>query len=346
MADQMKPDDSQFRLWFRDCLKGLPGNIVEWPILMKQILSQELHRLRTSEQYYKCALFRNRDEKVSTHRGRDSQDEEILVYRLYGVVHDNYQGVLTIGGTPIWLFSCEVPNQGMALSNKTKKRRADLLGLRQDGSLVVFECKGPHNHKDSPLYGLLEGLDYLGCMLTQRNLARLNDDLQEWIVEYEPKEPDSPDFRSVIPNWTSFAITPEARHSVVVLAPQNYFDFHMSDATGRSKDWWLLSNRFTSQLCPDSTVDLDFAVVDFDQGSATWLNLPVPLGLTASTNIQSSGAASCEILTRDLIWHDGQTQHKAMRVRRGEKNTRIRLADGSTRVVPNHQLRSASSGTT
>ena len=336
----LTPENSQFRSWFRNCLGSLSGNSVEWPFLMRQILAEELQRLRASDQYYKGPVFRNRDDRVETHRTRDSEDEEILVYRLYGAVHENNQGVLTIGETPIWLFMCQVPNQGKALSYQTKSRRADLLGLRQDGSLVVFECKGPRNRQDSPLYGLLEGLDYLGCLLTPRNLTRLNNDLQEWIVDHKPKDDHSHRFSSAIPEWPSFVINPDAQHSVVVLAPQTYFDLHVTDSSGRSNDWWLLSNRFASLALSESNVDLDFAVVDFDKGMAGWLE-PLPTQKVLAPSESRSLGETDVVLPHDLIWFDGKQDQSVTKVRRGGKNTRIQLSDGTTRVVSNHQLRPA-----
>ena len=235
-----RPDDSAFRSWFRGCLREIPGNNVEWPSLVRRIFAEELKRLRDSDQYYDGQVFKNRDRKVAEHRHRDSEHEEVLVYRLYAAVHEHYHGVLQIGDMPVWLFSCEVPNQGKELSNRTKKRRADLLGLRQDGSLVVFECKGPQNRHDSPLYGLLEGLDYLGCLLTRRNLASLSDDLQDWLGNTASQEQQ---FSSVFPEDWTLEIEPQACHGVVVLAPKSYYDLHLVDATMQPEDWWLLSER-------------------------------------------------------------------------------------------------------
>jgi len=84
MTDLLTPENSQFRSWFRNCLGSLSGNTIEWPFLKRQILAEELRRLSGSDQYYKGSVFRNRDDRVETHRTRDSEDEEILVYRLYG----------------------------------------------------------------------------------------------------------------------------------------------------------------------------------------------------------------------------------------------------------------------
>lgn len=337
MAEQLQPEDSYFRKWFRDCLQQLTGRPTEWPILLRQVLQDELQRLRLSDQYYKGEVFINRDDRVQQHRCRERQDEEILVYKLYAAVHETHGGVLTIGGTPIWLFSCEVPNQGKELSYRTTKRRADLVGLCQDGSLIVLECKGPDNSRDSPLVALLEGLDYLGCLLTERNLACLNDGMQDWLLEYEHR---TNGFCSTYPKDWSLEIAPDACHRVVVLAPQSYFDLHRNDANGQSEEWWKLSDRSPSAIRSDRPRFLDFAVVDYQQGTAAWLDLSGPAPAPSRDEIKvGSAAISAPLLTKELVWTDGDSEVRVTRVRRGEKNTRIRLPDGTTCVVPNSQLR-------
>ena len=178
----------------------------------------------------------------------------------------------------------------------------------------------------------MEGLDYLGCLLTSRNLPRLNDDLQEWIGEHEPRDGR---FSSVIPDWTP-DINPFATHGVVVLAPKSYFDFHATPCNGRPRDWWLLSDRFIPQNLVEPIVQLDFAVVDFDDGTAKWLDQhelppqqPMPHIETASLPQSSS---------QDIIWLKEGQQIPVTRIRMGRKNTRVRLPDGTSQIIPNDQL--------
>ena len=97
----------------------------------------------------------------------------------------------------------------------------------------MFECKGPQNSQDSPLYAILEGLDYLGCLLTQPNLASLSEGLAEWLDDYSPQ---AGRFSSAYPNEWPLEIEPEACHGVVVLAPKSYYDLHMRDGSGRPED--------------------------------------------------------------------------------------------------------------
>lgn len=337
MADQQSPENSPFRSWFRNCLGSLPGKTVEWPFLIRQILAEELQSLRTSDQYYGGAVFRNRDDRVHVHRMRDSDHEEILVYKLYSAVHENFHGILTIDNTPVWLFSLQVPNQGKRLSSQTKGRRADLLGLRPDGSLVLFEVKGPRNRQDSPLYGILEGLDYLGCLLTPRNLNRLNEGLEDWIVDEDRKDRVASRFSSSIPDW-SRSIDPHGKHSVIVLAPESYFDLHLTDSIGRPQDWWLLSDQLSKDVEHAPRISLGFSVVDFEKGTASWF---VPPSIPTETRLLASNVDYPELgasLPHKLIWSNGDTVEPVTKVRYGRKHTRILRSSGEKLLVPTGQL--------
>jgi hypothetical protein len=66
-------------------------------------------------------------------------------------------------------------------------------------------------------------------------------------------------------------IEPKARHSVIVLAPQNYFSVHLKDSKGKSQDWHLLSDR----AWPGTvlSVGLDFAITDFKSACCPLLTL-------------------------------------------------------------------------
>ncbi len=339
MPNNPSPENSPFRSWFRNCLGALPGRTLEWPSLVRQILAEELQTLRASDQYYAGSVFRNRDDRVHTHRTRDSEDEEILVYKLYSAVHENHQGLLSIGSTPVWLFTLQVPNQGKRLSSMTKGRRADLLGLRSDGSLVLFEVKGPRNGQDSPLYGLLEGLDYLGCLLTPRNLTRLNEGLQEWIMDQERNEPVTSRFSSTIPDWPKLSIDPQGNHSVIVLGPQSYFDLHRTDSNDRAQDWWLLSDRLSAIAETDPRISLEFAVTDFQLGIAAWFNPTVAPPSLSQHGVNNTTTESASRLPRNLIWSDGKNDIPVTRVRYGRIHTRIRLPNGQDELVATGQLR-------
>ncbi len=344
MPNNTSPENSPFRSWFRNCLGSLPGRTLEWPYLVRQILAEELQSLRTSDQYYGGSVFRNRDDRVHEHRTRASEDEEILVYKLYNDVHENRQGILTVGDMPVWLFTLQVPNQGKRLSSQTKGRRADLLGLKQDGSLVLFEVKGPRNGQDSPLYGILEGLDYLGCLLTPRNLSKLDDGLQEWIMDQDRKEPVTSRFSSKIPDWPKLSIDPQGNHSVIVLAPKSYFDLHLTDSNGRPQEWWLLSDRSSNIAESEPRISLRFAWIDFERVTAEWFDPTIaPLDSPQSTkdHVGPEAVVHPVPLPRNLIWSDGKNDIPVTKVRYGKKHTRIQPSDGPPILVKTNQLRPA-----
>jgi hypothetical protein len=140
---------------------------------------------------------------------------------LFLTVHKHSEGRLQVDDFPVWLINYEVPNQ----SNE-KKRRADLLGLKLDGSLVVFECKVEDNHRDSPFRAVFEGLDYLGHLLVRANMEKLISGFDRW-----RKKPRNEDVLTKIPpQFRDVTVEREARHAVIVLAPESYFSFHQKDA--------------------------------------------------------------------------------------------------------------------
>src|SRR5690606_37831471 len=141
------------------------------------------------------------------YEGREEQkDEELLVYKLFRHVHESCHGCLNLGGEPVWLVTIQVPNQA-----KQTKRCADLLGLRRDGSLIVFECKAETN-RDSPMLALLEGLDYLAHLLLQENMTKLQNGFDKW-----RSKPRSGARTSVVPDkFKQVQMKSEARHTVVV----------------------------------------------------------------------------------------------------------------------------------
>ena len=133
-------------------------------------------------------------------------------------------------------------------------------------ALVVFECKAEGN-PDSPLAAVLEGLDYLGHLAIPANIASLKEGFGVWL-----KKSRNEDVLLKVPGeFRDATIKPEARHAVIVLAPQEYFSFHMQDVKKKSQDWHLLSDRARPETV--SSVDLDFAISDFESARCPFLTL-------------------------------------------------------------------------
>ena len=252
--------DSQFRDWFQH-LRRLHGRRVEWPQLLRHQIGQEFKRIRREGQPYTGPyVFLDRDEKAWRYRDHPRQDdEELLVYSLYREVHEKRGGLLDVGGEATWLVTCQVPNQ-----DKHRSRRADLLGLRANGSLVVFECKVAKG-KDSPLIAVLEGLDYLAHILLPKNMESLKRGFRGW-----RNKARSEGCASVVPPaFAKIDIDAGALHSVIVLAPAEYYKFHSKDSEGAEQDWHLLSDRcWPKSRLP---VGIDFAESDFRSGQCSML---------------------------------------------------------------------------
>jgi hypothetical protein len=256
--------NSLFRDWFERHLRPLTDRRLEWPQLLRKVLESEFNRLRLHGQPYAGPrVFINRDGKSVTYADRPDQHLEVLsVYRLYRETHEQLHGALIVGGEPIWLVTCQTPNQGYH-----QGRRADLVGIRMDGSLALFECKAATNNSDSPFFALMEGLDYLGHLLIEKNLKRFRAGLSEWRKTHGNKDSVS----HTPPGFEAVNVNEYARHSVVVLAPDAYYQFHRLDSARHRQGWEYLSER----AWPDAPacVRLDFAVTDFLPLACTLLPL-------------------------------------------------------------------------
>jgi len=213
------------------------------------MIYEEFQRARIEEGPYEGPdVFIDRDNTAWGYADRpDQHREDLAVYRLYRQVHEHNDGALGIGDDRVWIVCCKVPNQ-----ENFGTRCADLVGLRPDGSIVVFECKVGSNRSDSPLYGLLEGMDYLCHLLIDQNFGRFTEGLDQWRLQHgeEGVRSHTPDgFENVVP-------VSNKRHGVIVLAPRDYYEVHRLDAQGIEQDWHLLSDR----VWPDANrfVDIDF----------------------------------------------------------------------------------------
>lgn len=246
--------DSGFRTLFEQCLNTLRGRQIEWPQMMRAMLNAEFHRVCSLDACYKGKhVFIDRDAKAKQYERHARLDREKLqVYRLFRLTHARSNGMLKVGNQYVWLVSCEVPNQG-----KRSGRRADLLGVREDGSLVVFECKIVTNRHDSPIKACLEGLDYLAHLVQRENFARLEAGYTRWRDKARRA-----DALSCIPKrCAGLNLVRDARHAVLVLAPADYFNLHRLDALKRPQGWELLSDRMWSRS--PMACELDFVVSDF-----------------------------------------------------------------------------------
>lgn len=241
-----------FREWLGS-LRDLRGNHPHWPTLLGLALDQVFQNQRTIPEGYQGEVFKDRDNEVPHER----QDEKWLVKTLYLHCLTNHQGILRLGDEEILLLGWEWPTQG---GNAERGCRADLVGMTREGGLVVFECKDEGNG-DPPLTALIEGLDYLACLMRTSNFQKILNGFDKWKSKTDKKLPDH--FQEVVPR-------PDITPMLVVMAPQEYFGTY--DRSKRGSGWRdLLAKRpqFMSQ------VRVEFAISDFESNQAKIIQ-PVP----------------------------------------------------------------------
>ena len=236
-----------FRLWLEQ-LRNVRGHRPLWPTLLGTALDAEFQRQRSIDESYKGDVFKNRDD----HKLDEGEKEERLVAQLYRSAL-GADGCLDIGSQRIWLLGFQWPTQGGV---REVGRRADLVGMTVDGGLVVFEAKRANG--DAPIIAITEGLDYLACLLRDKNFEKILTGFHAWIASRHHPVPNG--FGGVVPNAS-------VRPTLVVLAPEAYYSGRQARSV-RGKDWPLLAavgESFIPSVC------VKFAATDF---RTTTLPLP------------------------------------------------------------------------
>ncbi len=231
----------------------------DWPLAFTSSIYELFQHQRSCEISYSGKhVFIDRDDKCAEAASIGS--EKSLTRLLFQKCRSDSSACLTIGDERFWLVSYEVPN----FSNRSHQS-ADLVGLTIDGGLVVFECKIETNSY-APITSLIEGLDYLSCLLSQSNFARFQKELLVWKSKANQIVPKG--FENTEP-------CSSARHQVVVLAPKSYYDKYQSPNDGekvprssRGLGWERVAK--LGGTAHDKLL-LRFARTDFDQTSAEWV---------------------------------------------------------------------------
>ena len=240
-----------FRVWLEQ-LRDVRGRRPLWPVLLGAALDAEFQRQRALDECYQEEVFKNRD----SHPLDDGEKEERLVARLYRSALAG-DGCLYLRSERIWLLGFQWPTQG---GSKEKGRRADLIGMTNEGGLVLFEAKIANG--DAPLIALTEGLDYLACLFRVGNFTKICSGFENWIATRKYPIPDG--FTGVVPDAS-------IRPTIVVLAPEAYFTGRHARSI-RSKDWPYLAAVGDSFI---PSVGVKFAATDF-RSTTLWLP-PTPL---------------------------------------------------------------------
>jgi len=241
---------SGFRDWLHELLE-VRGSQPLWPILLGASLDGEFLRQIEIDHGYSSHVFIDRD----NHPLEDGEREEKQVARLYRSANAN-DGYVVLEDERIWLLGYQWPTQG---GSAEKSRRADLIGMKTDGSLVVFEAKVATGN--APQIALMEGLDYLACLLRPKNFDNILTGFDAWKKKPDKKIPTG--FEQIVPQRS-------VRPTLVVLAPEAYFTGRHSRSI-RSRDWPYLSAVGGTMM---KSVRLDFATTDYK--STTFGHPPIP----------------------------------------------------------------------
>ena len=238
-----------FREWTQ-VLRDVRGNQPMWPWLLGQSLSDEFQRQMAVDDAYQEEVFKDRDD----HEYKEGTSERRQVATLYHRCLTDNAGCLLIGEEPFWLLGYEWPNQG---GNAEMGRRADLVCMATDGSLVVFECKRADN-SDPPITAVVEGLDYLACLLREENFEKIDDGFTIW--SNKPGKECPGGFEGVKPSR-------DQQPTIVVLAPDVYFSGRYTRSC-RGSGWADLSV-IGDDVAPGFRIG--FAASDFRSCQAHWI---------------------------------------------------------------------------
>ncbi len=242
------PSSTTFREWMT-CLISPRGAEAEWPLLLREMLNAEYVRQREVGHCYAGEVFKDRD---GDYPHTAVVPEKKAVKDLYHACRLNSGRVFRIGKDPCWLLGYEWPNQG---GDKEKLQRADLVGLNGAGGLVVFECKLENRY--GPLAAVLEGLDYLSCLTSVPNFAKVVEGFRRWISKPGFVRPE--EFGSVTPSR-------ESHHEVIVLASADYYSQYRTSKRGEG--WEKLAALPSSS---SAGLSIRFAESDFASPQGRWV---------------------------------------------------------------------------
>jgi hypothetical protein len=242
--------ETGFRRWL-ELLRGVRGHRPLWPVLLGATLEDEFQRQIENDKGYSGRVFIDRD----SHPLEDGDREERLVARLYRSALSS-DGCVLLENERIWLLGYQWPTQG---GHSEKGRRADLVGITTDGAIVVFEAKAASGN--APWIAIMEGLDYLACLLRSKNFDNILSVFEEW--RRKPGKAIPPGFEQATPSRLR-------KPKLVLLAPESYFTGRQFRSV-RGRDWPYLAAVGDTMM---DSVSLAFAATDFH--STTLWKPPIP----------------------------------------------------------------------
>ena len=146
------------------------GDLPDWCRTQRQIVERLFLKERAEAPAYAGGrvLIDRRD-----HPRDARKPENRAAHELFHRRREGGDGCLTVGGERFWLLSFEVPSRGGDRGN-----RADLVGLAEDGGIVVFECK-PDGNGTSPFRAAFQALHDPAGLTSDANADRVAREFRE-----------------------------------------------------------------------------------------------------------------------------------------------------------------------
>ena len=204
-------------------------------------------------------VFRTQRAKAEAHAGRavlidrsnwpyvDGDNEDNRSLQRFERCFRKRQLLMT-DDAPVWLLTFQAPNQNYDDGRGNQNQRADLVGLRQDGTLVVFEAKAAGNQTDTPFKAVVQGLDYLACLMRRSNVENMSVDLET--IRAAGGCPDG---------FADVKIDPRQRPVLAVIAPDTYWTWFAGQPELGGSGWQHLPSQSSDEF------ELQFLSGEFDQ---------------------------------------------------------------------------------
>ena len=201
------------------CLRRILTGLVEgrgdtpgWPIALLGLMEYGFECGRRDEIAYRSeSLLRDRGTYglIQSEQGKEGSPlgERSAVRNFFVRCRDESSSCLIIAGRRYWLLSFEMPSFAAR-----RMQRADIVGINEEGGLVVFECKLAGNDY-APVTAVVEALDYLTCLTSSPNLRAVIADFHRLQSAYLPPA-----------GFEGMGSHPDTCHEVIVLAELGYFE--------------------------------------------------------------------------------------------------------------------------
>ena len=204
-------------------------------------------------------VFRTQRAKAEAHAGRavlidrsnwpyvDGDNEDNRSLQRFERCFRKRQLLMT-DDAPVWLLTFQAPNRNYEDGRRNQNQRVDLVGLRQDGTLVIFEAKAAGIQTDTPFKAVVQGLDCLACLMCRSNVEKMSADLET--IRAAGGCPDG---------FADVKIDPRQRPVLAVIAPDTYWTWFAGQPELSGSGWQNLPLQSSDEF------ELQFLSGEFDQ---------------------------------------------------------------------------------